>query len=675
MKKKLLTALMIGSIAGSCNYNPVDESGVPYEMRDLIVDENFSFNTTKACSLKIFVQTNTGDALEMVRVNVLVDLGSGYATIQSLASDHSGHIDAFFQVPSFADTLVLQTDYIGLPEAVKLAYSGERIEYDYGPKVLAKSKELLESDPVEIVVGSTTIRTMSGFSLLGVPENLEPSDDDIDPNMLADINASLPERQAVPVHNPEYLAATAETNIILEEKAEVWVTFVHEGAGNKNSLGYYVYDRYNPPSTPSDIEEINIIFPNTSFLNSGGGLVSGNKVKLGTFEADQTIGWVCIADGFRNNTITKGSFIFYSDPALNPETDSTFRQHNVLLYDHSRKKVLLGFEDLKRGPSSDEDFNDIVFYVTSNPITAIENENYPKMENTGEDRDGDGITDNFDDYPDDEEKAFDNYFPAEDHFGTLAYEDLWPSQGDYDLNDIVIDYQFNQVTNATNEVVQIDGKIVLKAMGCSFHNGFGIAWPFSPGMVDSASGNLLTRGIIDLAENGLENEQNQAVFMVFDDGFSVLPYEGNMGIGVNTNPEAPYVIPDTLNISVVLNQPLQASEAGLPPYNPFIFVNGDRSREVHLPDMQPTQLGGSSWLNTEDDTSDPLSGRTYRTSNNLPWALNVVTGFDHPVEKCEITHAYAHFASWALSAGSAYNNWYLEIQGYRNNDLVYSPKP
>jgi hypothetical protein len=38
-------------------------------------------------------------------------------------------------------------------------------------------------------------------------------------------------------------------------------------------------------------------------------------------------------------------------------------------------------------------------------------------------------------------------------YGTLAYEDLWPSKGDYDFNDLVVDYDFNIVKN-NQEVAQ-----------------------------------------------------------------------------------------------------------------------------------------------------------------------------------------------------------------------------
>ncbi len=59
----------------------------------------------------------------------------------------------------------------------------------------------------------------------------------------------------------------------------------------------------------------------------------------------------------------------------------------------------------------------------------------------GTDADGDGVPNDEDDYPNDGDRAFDNYYPANGP-GTLAYEDLWPGKGDYDFNDLVLDYRF-----------------------------------------------------------------------------------------------------------------------------------------------------------------------------------------------------------------------------------------
>jgi LruC domain-containing protein len=40
--------------------------------------------------------------------------------------------------------------------------------------------------------------------------------------------------------------------------------------------------------------------------------------------------------------------------------------------------------------------------------------------------------------------------------GTIAFEDLWPSYGDYDFNDVALNYQVILKLNAQNLAVQMD---------------------------------------------------------------------------------------------------------------------------------------------------------------------------------------------------------------------------
>jgi hypothetical protein len=47
----------------------------------------------------------------------------------------------------------------------------------------------------------------------------------------------------------EYLSSTDNGNIELIADAEVWITFVHEGAGYKNALGYYTHKVMIPAKT------------------------------------------------------------------------------------------------------------------------------------------------------------------------------------------------------------------------------------------------------------------------------------------------------------------------------------------------------------------------------------------------------------------------------------------
>ncbi len=232
---------------------------------------------------------------------------------------------------------------------------------------------------------------LSDYDSQGVPIDMVNTSVSI--SLVDNINASLPESYPVPEYNPEYIAEGVETNILLTELADVWVTFVGEGAGYKNVLGFYTYDLFNPPLSPPSDEDITIIFPNVSAAGSGGGLLVGDKMYLGQYPANTGIGWVLIANGWNGSNVTYGNWVLYSNQYWNPEGDSDLQKHNVNLYDNNEQVVVFGFEDIRRDFSScDQDFNDALFLVTTNPYTAINTTDFNQItyDGGGQSSGGDG---------------------------------------------------------------------------------------------------------------------------------------------------------------------------------------------------------------------------------------------------------------------------------------------
>lgn len=288
------------------------------------------------------------------------------------------------------------------------------------------------------------------------------------------------------------------------------------------------------------------------------------------------------------------------------------------------------------------------------------------------DTDNDGIVDELDDYPEDASRAFNNYTPSEFGYGSLGFEDQWPVIGDFDLNDMVIDYNFTKVANKDNEIVEIKAKIILKAVGASFHNGFGFEMPFNPNIISSVIGSELEEGIISLNANGTEAGQTNAVVIVFDDTYNhILPVEGAF---VNTEDEDSFVTPDTFNITISFINPVSDVGIGNAPFNPFIIINRERGRELHLPDHEPTDLMTTSLFGTSDDASSPSSGTYYKTKRGAPFAIGNIDQFDYPKEKQAINLAYYHFVRWSLSLGSSYQDWHRDNTGYRNAAKIYSKR-
>jgi LruC domain-containing protein len=589
-------------------------------------------------------------------------------------TDNNGFFGIQRPVSGYYKSIVLATTQIGLIDFIEVPIVNGKAEYTFGGvSSIKKSGSILKPKNASTI--SATINYLGTFDGNGVPHYLEPINDAITASFLNDLDNSFPSGQDLRITNPDYLSTDYEHDLLLECSTDVWVTFVSEGAGYRNVLGFYTYDLSNPPANENDITDITVIFPNTSFAGSGGGLYAGNKVKIGTFAENTGIGWVLIADGWTGTGIDDGYNYLYSERDFNPETDIDLRQHSVMVYDPGRNLTVLAWEDIQRDnagsdPSScDQDFNDVIYYITTSPEPCAVLD-FPVIDYDGADLDSDDIPDAYDDYPNDPLLAFNNYYPCGIAYGSLAFEDLWPGLGDYDFNDLVIDYNYNQVTNSENKIVKIDAKYIVKAQGASLENGFGVEFDIAQSAIASISGQDLQEGYISTNANGTESGQTKAVLIAFDNAYNQLPSPGS-GIGANTQPGLPYVDPGLMNIEIVFDQPYTQAEVGFPPYNPFIIINADRNLEVHLPDHAPTQLASLAYLGTEQDNSQPSIGRYYKTENNLPWAIDIWYNYSYPVEKAEITAAHLKFSDWAQSNGDNYPDWFKDLPGYRNTSYIY----
>jgi LruC domain-containing protein len=289
------------------------------------------------------------------------------------------------------------------------------------------------------------------------------------------------------------------------------------------------------------------------------------------------------------------------------------------------------------------------------------------------DSDGDGVDDELDDYPNDPTRAFDVYYPNSADWGTFAFEDLWPGKGDYDFNDLVLDYHYKSVLSSANQLVDLYIDYSVRAVGASLINGFGIMIEGDPTNVQSVTGQNFTEDYLTIAANGTEEDQSNTVIIFFDNAFSMI---GSSGGGfINTVPTIPYVEPDTNQLHVAFNvSSTRVVSNRVAPYNPFIIVDKTRGIEVHLAGEEPTDLVDAALFGTWADDTNPAEGKYYQTVNNLPWAIDLPVSFDYPVEQVQIIEAYNFFADWAESGGNLYDDWYEDLTGYRNSENIYAPE-
>lgn len=282
----------------------------------------------------------------------------------------------------------------------------------------------------------------------------------------------------------------------------------------------------------------------------------------------------------------------------------------------------------------------------------------------------------------------DVYYPASG-YSTLAFEDLWPSKGDYDFNDLVVEYRFITDINADSTV----GIFIFRAVGAGTRNGFGfeLTGLDTTGLV--VTGRSVMSGSYVSATNGgwEDGHGNTPVVIVAEDVTDILPLWSNTsGYGGITRPAEVVTIkikkrPGGLNPCPIITEDN---------FNPFLIIdfnNEGRGREVHKVNYPPTALADLSFFGTQDDYSSSTFGlSSYKTIKNFPWVLDIpspVTNptasnsvFFYPTEKSDINWAYLKFAEWAESGGVDYGTaptqwWVVNNSSYRNSMNIYNQTP
>lgn len=312
------------------------------------------------------------------------------------------------------------------------------------------------------------------YSNYGVPNNLNVDHNSSDitevvsNELLSEIDTNLPGGITVVDKHPEWIR---KSDIYTADNCTINLTFVTEGAGYKNALGYYVYDKNNPPNRFADVSEIFIVLPNASLNNKGGKLNAGDTMELVysatttvinnknfvdiadyTFPAGKGIGFVCFANGWKlngssNAYVNVNRFMYSSDPSLNPESTSDLKHHAINFQSSvENDKIIYGFEDLRRDYYSDDDFNDLIYYIKPSPISAIESYSINSLEN----------------------QVYD---------GFILCEDIKEGKGDFDYNDLTMQYSICEKLLENGNIQSIRIKLQGLYRGASLNHIFGVIIP------------------------------------------------------------------------------------------------------------------------------------------------------------------------------------------------------
>lgn len=423
-----------------------------------------------------------------------------------------------------------------------------------------------------------------------------------------------------------------------EDETAVVLTALRGWTCWNSSLGYYYYRYDQAPASLKDVK-VYAVFPNTQMTWNNGslqaspqGIKEGTAVQLKYFDDPEYpkgknfpkgyyIGFILACNawntyftGFNSYTLTKG-FYASSTKGFSTKVNSGIDVRTAMFKDKN-SNIAIAFEDFM----DDQNFTDVVFSLKANPeitnVPPVDEDLNTTIEKTG----------------------------------VYAFEDEWPKAGDYDMNDVLVQYTYQKVFNIFNEILSESFTFkTLYNKSTVFTNGLGFI--------------LSNEGNAQSIEYFIRKE-NEKDFTVAS-GADKFTRESNAIIltdNVKTNPNAEYKV--TFKYGDKNSNKKQETSIDAFIYRPS--KEGNRL-EVHCPMKKPTSKVDTSLFGQYEDCSKPNEGIYYVSNqeNIYPFAFYLsnanandiaeLKNFDKN-EKKSISEIYPKFIDWAKYGTNA--DWY-----------------
>lgn len=239
--------------------------------------------------------------------------------------------------------------------------------------------------------------------------------------------------------------------------------------------------------------------------------------------------------------------------------------------------------------------------------------------------------------------------PAANQYNVVAYEDLFPTRGDYDFNDAVIAYSYALGVNASGEVQEIRGTALLIARGSKYSHDWSLMIPvpgLSPNGVDSSdcavqrsadqqSPGLVANSGCVISVYGSTSAARGIAWKAFVDTVELFPYTDLAG----TSKDVPLNTPSNPAVNILLG-PKATMTIQLQSPLPTLSEFGTDDPRLYVRNTNQTIL-----LTTVD-------------SQNFPFAMIMPKQWKWPIELTKIGDAYPSFLDYVSSGGVNAVDWY-----------------
>lgn len=244
---------------------------------------------------------------------------------------------------------------------------------------------------------------------------------------------------------------------------------------------------------------------------------------------------------------------------------------------------------------------------------------------------------------------------------SYAFEDNWPSYGDYDMNDLVV-YITNRTINSTdNKVTSYTIKGTVMANGAAKESKGLLHLNGIPASSVSSISGIAT---------ALESGQSEAIVQLFEEAHKFMGTTAPTFVNTLTNYDT--FAPKDFEVTFNFKGDIIESQLNVMDLDLFIATNNTSANgrsEIHLPIFAPTSKANATLNGTVDSYS---SEKPYYSKDGLCFAMMIPTKFYWPTEYKQINKVYNYFAAWVESNGEEADDWYNYSQeGYSNTNNIY----
>lgn len=441
----------------------------------------------------------------------------------------------------------------------------------------------------------------------------------------------------------------SSADLTLIKNSEVSITALGSMTCWNSSLGYYYYTAENPPSKPSDLNII-MLFPNTQ--DGQRDLSWDYQNNIGTVRGDviQLVYYPNIAKGDYSGATTlfpKGTKIGFilkpngwagqGDEFCSKKSKTYFWNKKMNIWAASTEGLSYCRNNGYNYPNTNGEARTAKFsYKSPNGNTYA----IVSVEDACDDKDYDDLL-----FAINPKNAFVELAEVEENktttHGIYAFEDRWPSAGDYDMNDVVVDCKQEMFFKSGNVNKQI---FYLTTYQNYVDLISGLALKL---VTKTAPSKIITKKMVP-------GKAATTVNYTVDGNYYYLTEDITAELGTT------YIFELQYSTSIGMEN--------LAAVQPFIYrpeADG-KQWELHIPYEAPSPKMNTSYFGTEADCSS--GNRYFVRKGNYPFAFYLENGkaeyfkdniLKRENENVHIDNFFPEFMQWSVSKGKINADWYL----------------